>query len=81
MKQNVDNIYETTAVLTNTRTDVTINAEVGEIKENKSLNAYVAGTKVHMVWNGRTYVGNIHGMELTTPGPKLIRTVNTKGRY
>jgi hypothetical protein len=81
MRQQVDNIYENTAVLTNTRTDVTINAEVGELKENDSLNAYIAGTKVHMTWNGKIYVGNTHGMELTTPGPKLIRSVNTRGRY
>jgi hypothetical protein len=40
MKQE---IFETTAVLTNTRTDVTINAEVGEMKEKNSFNAYVAG--------------------------------------
>jgi hypothetical protein len=78
MKQD---IYETTAVLTNTRTDVTINAEVGELKENQSFNAYIAGTKVRFNWNGKVYVGNAHGMELTSPGPKLIRTVNTKGRY
>lgn len=81
MNQRTDNIYETKAVLTNTRTEVKIDAEVGELKENKSLNAYVAGTKIHMVWNGKTYVGNAMGMELTTPGPKLIRTLNTKGRY
>jgi hypothetical protein len=81
MRNRLDNIYETTAVLTNTRTDVTIDAEVGELKENESFNAYIAGTKVRMMWNGKVYVGNAHGMELTSPGPKLIRTVNTKGRY
>ena len=75
-----DIIYETTAVLTNTRTDVTIDAEAGEMKENESFNAYVAGTKVHMKWTGKVYVGNAHGMELTSPGPKLIRTINTRGR-
>jgi len=81
MRNQIDNIYETTAVLTNTRTEVTINAEVGELKENQSLNAYIAGEKIKMLWNGKTYVGNVHGMELTTPGPKLIRSVNTKGRF
>ena len=81
MKQNIDNIYETTAVLTNTRTDVTINAEVGEMKEKDSFNAYVAGNKVRFNWTGKIYVGNAHGMELTSTGPKLIRTINTKGRY
>jgi hypothetical protein len=74
-------IYASTAQLTNTRTDVLIEAEVGEFKDKQSLNAYVAGNKVRMTWNGKTYVGNIGGMELTTPGPKLIESVNTKGRY
>jgi hypothetical protein len=81
MRNNIDNIYETTAVLTNTRTDVTINAEVGEMKEQDSFNAYIAGTKVRMNWTGKVYVGNAHGMELTSPGPKLIRSINTRGRY
>jgi len=75
------NIFETTAVLTNTHTDVNINAEVGEMKERQSFNAYLAGSKVHMTWTGKIYVGNAHGMELTSPGPKLIRTINTRGRY
>ena len=74
-------IYESTAQLTNTRTDVLIEAEIGEYKDKESFNAYVAGTKVRMIWNGKTYVGNVGGMELTTPGPKLIETINTKGRY
>jgi hypothetical protein len=81
MRQQIDNIYENTAVLTNTRTDVETTAEVGELKEKESLNAYIAGNKVHMVWNGKIYVGNMFGMELTTAGPKLIRSVNTKGRF
>ena len=79
--RNNKEIFETTAVLTNTRTDVTINAEVGEMREKDSFNAYVAGNKVRMNWTGKIYVGNIQGMELTSPGPKLIRTINTRGRY
>ena len=79
--RNSKEIFETTAVLTNTRTDVTINAEVGEMREKDSFNAYLAGNKVRMNWTGKLYVGNAHGMELTSPGPKLIRTINTRGRY
>lgn len=79
--RNNKEIFETTAVLTNTRTDVTINAEVGEMREKDSFNAYLAGNKVRMNWTGKLYVGNAHGMELTSPGPKLIRTINTRGRY
>jgi hypothetical protein len=81
MRQQINNIYETTAVLTNTRTEAQTEAEIGELKENESLNAYIAGNKVHMTWNGKIYVGNMFGMELTTAGPKLIRSVNTKGRF
>ena len=81
MKQNIDNIYEKTATLVNTSTNVEISAEVGELKENESFNAYVAGTKIRMIWSGKIYVGKAHGMELTSLGPKLIRTINTRGRY
>jgi len=78
MKQD---IYATTAVLNNTRTDKEVEAEIADFKEKESLNAYVANEKIPMRWNGKTYVGNMFGMELTTAGPKLIRTVNTKGRF
>ena len=74
-----ENVYHTSAELTNTRTNVTIEAEVADLRENESLNAYVASEKIHMRWNGKVYVGNAHGMELTTQGPKLIRSI--KGRY
>ena len=78
MKQE---IYAKTAELTNTNTGKTVEAEVADLKEGVSLNAYVANEKIAMRWNGRTYVGNMFGMELTTAGPKLIRTVNTRGRF
>jgi hypothetical protein len=78
MKQE---IYEKKAELTNTNTGKTVEAEISDLKEGVSLNAYVAHEKIPMRWNGRTYVGNMFGMELTTAGPKLIRTVNTKGRF
>ena len=32
-----------------------------------------------MSWNGKVYVGNAHGMEFTTDGPKQFNT--NKGRY
>jgi hypothetical protein len=79
MKQ--ENIYSNTAMLNNTRTDKEVEAEIADLKEGVSLNAYVAGEKIPMRWNGKVYVGNMFGMELTTAGPKLIRTVNTKGRF
>ena len=79
MKQ--ENIYSNTATLTNTNTDKKVEAEISDLKEGVSLNAYVANEKISMRWNGKIYVGNMFGMELTTAGPKLIRTVNTKGRF
>ena len=78
MKQEV---YASTAKLTNTNTGKTVEAEIGDLREGVSLNAYVASEKIPMRWNGKTYVGNMFGMELTTAGPELIRTVNTRGRF
>lgn len=76
-----ENIFSKTAILNNTRTDKDVEAEIADLKEGISLNAYVAGEKIPMRWNGKVYVGNMFGMELTTSGPKLIRTVTTKGRF
>ena len=78
MKQE---IYASTAKLTNTNTDKKVEAEIADLKENVSLNAFVANEKIPMRWNGKVYVGNMFGMELVTTGPELIRTVNTKGRF
>jgi hypothetical protein len=76
-----ETIYSNTAIVMNTRTEAEVEAEVADFREHESLNAYVANEKINLRWNGRVYVGNMFGMELTTDGPKLIRTVNTKGRY
>ena len=70
--------FEKTATIVNTRNDQAVEAEVDDIKVNESLNAFIANNKIHMKWNGRTYVGNAHGMEFTTQGPKEI---TIKGRY
>jgi len=58
-----------TAMLTNTRNDNVVECEVDNIRENTSLDAFVAGNKIHMRWNGNIFVGNALGMEFTTPGP------------
>lgn len=79
MKQ--ENVYSKKAVLINTNTDKKVEAEVADIREGVSLNAFIAGEKIPMRWNGKVYVGNMFGMELTTTGPELIRTINTKGRF
>ena len=72
------NIYSKTAVLVNTRTEQGVDVEVDNVREEESLNAYVANQKIHMKWNGKVYVGNAHGMEFTTVGPKILH--NIRGR-
>jgi hypothetical protein len=62
-------VYEKTAMLTNTRTDIKIEVEVDNVRANQSLDVYVATNKIKMIWNGRIYVGNKGGMEFTTAGP------------
>lgn len=72
-------MYEKTATITSTHSEQSVEAEVDNIKEKVSLDAFVATNKIHMRWNGKIYVGNMHGMEFTTPGPKEI--IVKKGRY
>ena len=64
-------IHETLAMLTNTRSDIAVEAEVDNFKEHISFDAFIATNKIRMNWNGKVYVGNAHGMEFTSPGPKL----------
>ena len=71
--------FERTALVTNTRNEQSVEAEVDNIRVNESLDAFIATNKIHMRWNGKVYVGNAHGMEFTTPGPKEI--IIKKGRY
>ena len=72
-------VYGDRAILTNTRNEQSVEAEVANVRENQSLDAFVANTKIHMRWNGKTYVGNMAGMEFTTPGPKQHTT--KQGRF
>ena len=72
-------VYGDRAILTNTRNEQSVEAEVDNVRENQSLDAFVANTKIHMRWNGKTYVGNMAGMEFTTPGPKQHTT--NQGRF
>lgn len=71
--------YEKTALVTSTSNSQSVEAEVDNIRVNESLDAFIATNKIHMRWNGKVYVGNAHGMEFTTPGPKEI--IIKKGRY
>ena len=71
-------VFENKAILINTRNEQEVECEVDNIRANESLDAFVANTKIHFRWNGKTYVGNALGMEFTTNGPKEI---TIKGRY
>jgi hypothetical protein len=72
-------VYGNTAILTNTRNNQSVEAEVDDVRENNSLNAFISHIKVHMKWNGKIYVGKMAGMEFTTPGPTQHAT--KLGRY
>ena len=63
--------YEKTAFITFTNNTKTVQVEVDNFKEGKSFDAFVANNKIPMRWNGKVYVGNAHGMEFTSPGPKF----------
>ena len=69
------NIYAKTAMLTNTRNEQSVEVEVDNVRESESLDAYVANQKIKMKWNGKVYVGNAHGMEFTTDGPKVLHNI------
>jgi hypothetical protein len=75
----MNSYFGKTAILTNTRNEQAVDAEVDNVRANESLDAFVAHTKIHMRWNGKTYVGNIAGMEFTTPGPTQHNT--KQGRF
>ena len=80
----MDSYFGKTAILKNTRNDQEVECEVDNIRRtnkgvNESLDAFVVNNKIHMNWNGRVYVGNAHGMEFTTTGPKEFNT--KKGKY
>jgi hypothetical protein len=64
-------ITDNKAMLTNTRSEVAVEAEVDNFREHLSFDAFVATNKIPMRWNGRVYVGNAHGMEFTSEGPKV----------
>jgi hypothetical protein len=63
--------YKKSCQITSTRTDVAVEAECDNVKDKISFDAYVATNKIRMKWNGKTYVGNMSGMEFTSPGPEV----------
>ena len=72
-------IVDNKAVLTNTNSEVSVEAEVDNFKEGKQFDAYLATNKIPMRWTGKIYVGNVHGMEFTSQGPN-VRYIKEGGR-
>ena len=64
-------IIDSTATLINTNNEASALAEIDKFVEKKSFDAYLATNKIPMRWNGRVYVGNAHGMEFTSVGPRI----------
>jgi hypothetical protein len=63
-------VYAEEAIVTSTNTGTEVTAEIDNFKFEQHLDAFVAQQKIPMRWNGRVYVGNMHGMEFTSTGPK-----------
>lgn len=63
-------IFDNKAMLTNTRNEMSVEAEIDNFREGKGFDAFLATNKIPMKWNGKIYVGNAHGMEFTSSGPK-----------
>jgi len=64
-------IIDNKAMITNTRSNVSVESEVDNFREGKSFDAFLATNKIHMKWTGRVFVGNAHGMEFTSKGPEI----------
>ena len=74
----MESYFGKTAMLMNTRNENEVECEVDNVRVNDSLDAFAANTKIHMRWNGKTYVGNMLGMEFTTAGPTQFNSKNIK---
>lgn len=72
-------MFDNRATILNTNTSISADVEVDDFRSQKSFIAYVANTKITFRWNGKTYVGNLHGMEFTSSGPAEIKKL--KGRF
>jgi|TARA_Y100000389_G_C17304574_1_gene434719 hypothetical protein len=64
-------INDATVMLTNTRNEQSVEAECDNFREGERFDAYIATNKIPMRWNGKVYVGNMHGMEFTSAGPTV----------
>ena len=65
-------MYDNIAILTNTMNNISVEVDADHMRPGKSFDAYIASNRIRMNWNGKVYVGNAHGMEFTSSGPKQI---------
>lgn len=65
--------YEKKVMLTNTKSDVSVEADIDNFREGQRFDAFVATNKIPMKWNGKVYVGNMAGMEFISSGPHVYR--------
>ena len=63
-------VFANEATIVCTDNDKEIVAEIDNFKYQQHLDAYIATNRIRMHWTGIIYVGNAHGMEFTTTGPK-----------
>lgn len=53
-----------------------VEGEVHEFKEKERLVIVLSKTvKLNMVWNGKIYEGKMAGLDFTSEGPKVTKTV------
>ena len=64
-------IVDNKAMITNTKSDVSVEVEVDNFREGQRFDAFVATNKISMNWNGKIYVGNMAGMEFISEGPTV----------
>ena len=73
--------YEDSCKITNTATDIEVDADVMNFRLEDGLTVAVAGNKIVLKYNKKhnIYIGNALGMEFTSKGPKYY-DVN-QGRF
>lgn len=62
--------FEDTCSVKCTNNDRIVEAELDNFREHDGMDIFIATNKIRFKWNGKVYVGNAHGMEFTTAGPK-----------
>jgi hypothetical protein len=68
--------FDNTCDLYCTDNEKTVSAEVAHFRPEDGLTVYIAESKLVMKYKktAGVYIGNLMGMEFTTPGPKYYET-------